>query len=60
MPFELTNAAQTSQQFIGQVVGGLTEVYAHIDDIPVASATVANLRQLFLKLQEHGITIKVE
>ncbi|CAH8602890.1 unnamed protein product [Schistosoma mattheei] len=64
MPFGLTNAAQTFQRFIDQVVRGLTGVHAYIDDILVASATreehLQHLRQLFTKLQEHGVTINVE
>ncbi|CAH8553506.1 unnamed protein product [Schistosoma rodhaini] len=64
MPFGLTNAAQTFQRFIDQVVRGLTGVYAYIDDILVASATVEehlqHLRQLFTRLQEYGVTINVE
>lgn len=40
MPFGLTNASQTLQRFIGQVIRGLPGVYAYIDDLLVASATM--------------------
>ncbi|BHF80936.1 Splicing factor 3B subunit 2 [Sparganum proliferum] len=37
MPFGLRNAAQTFQRFIDHVLRGLPFVYAHIDDLLVAS-----------------------
>ncbi|CAH8610157.1 unnamed protein product [Schistosoma curassoni] len=64
MPFGLTNAAQTFQRFIDQVIRGLPGVYAYIDDLLVASTTkdehIQQLRQLFMRLREHGISINIE
>ncbi|CAH8566999.1 unnamed protein product [Schistosoma bovis] len=64
MPFGLTNAAQTFQRFIDQVIRGLPGVYAYIDDLLVASTTkdehIQQLRQLFIRLREHGISINIE
>ncbi|CAH8647502.1 unnamed protein product, partial [Schistosoma rodhaini] len=64
MPFGLTNAAQTFQRFIDQVIRGLPGVYAYIDDLLVASSTmdehIQQLRQLFARLRDHGISINIE
>lgn len=64
MPFGLKNAAQTFQRFIDTVLRGLPFAFAYIDDILVASATedqhVDHLRQVFHRLQEHGIVINVQ
>ena len=61
MPFGLRNAAQTFQRFIDDTTRGLSNVYPYIDDILVASSTVEehvdHLRQLFQRLQQHGLTV---
>lgn len=45
MPFSLSNAAQTFQRFINEVLHGLDFCYAYIDDILVASTFEEELRQ---------------
>lgn len=67
MPFGLTNAAQTLQRFSDQAIRCIPGVYAQIDDLPVASDTIdehlqhlQQLRQLFMRLWEHDISINVE
>ena len=61
MPFGLCNAAQTFQRFIDQALRGLEGVYTYIDDILVASPSLSvhhdHLRALFIRLQEHNITV---
>ncbi|CAH8625724.1 unnamed protein product [Heterobilharzia americana] len=61
MAFGLTDAAQTFQRFIDQVLHGLPFVSAYIDDLIVASASetehLQHLRTLFERLREYGITI---
>ena len=61
MPFGLRNAAQTFQRFIDQVLHGLSCSYAYLDDILIASKDkdehLIHLRQVFQRLQEHGIQI---
>ena len=39
MPFGLRNSAQSFQRFIDQVLHGVTNTYAYIDDVLIASAT---------------------
>ena len=62
LPFGLTNAAQTFQRFIDQVLHGLPFTYAYIDDILVASKSPEehqhHLEILFKRLVEYGIVIK--
>ena len=64
MPFGLRNAAATFQRFVDGVVEGLKNVYVFVDDILVASQTeeehVADLRNLFRRLDEHGLRLAVE
>ena len=61
MPFGLRNAAQTFQRFMDEVTRGLNFVFVYIDDILVASKNEVehrqHLRQLFERLDHHGITI---
>lgn len=61
MNFGLRNAAQTFQRFMDRVVRGLEFVVVYIDDILVASPDhehhQRHLRQLFTRLQEHGLKI---
>ena len=64
MPFGLRNAAQTFQRFIDQVLRSLPFCYAYLDDILVASPTPEHhrehLRQIFSRLQDHGLRINPE
>ena len=61
MPFGLRNAAQTFQRFMDEVMHGLTFCYTYIDDILVASTSpeehLQHLRQVFARLEEHGLVI---
>jgi len=61
MSFGLRNAAQTFQRFIDEVLHGLTQCYAYIDDILVASESEEehekHLKQLFTRLKEYSVRI---
>jgi len=61
MSFGLRNAAQTFQRFIDEVLHGLTQCYAYIDNILVASENEEkyerHLEQLFNRLKEYGVKI---
>ena len=63
MPFGLKNAGQAFQRFIDTVCQGLDFVFVYVDDILVASKDAEeherHLRQLFQRLQEHGLVINV-
>ena len=62
MPFGLKNAAQAFQRLMDTVCCGLDAVFVYVD-ILVASRDAAehtvHLRQLFQRLQEHGLVINV-
>lgn len=62
MPYGLKNAAQTFQRFMDEVTRGLPFIFVYLDDILVASRTPAeheeHLRQLFQRLDEHGLVLK--
>lgn len=61
MPFGLRNAAQTMQRFIDEVLRGLPNVYAYIDDILIASPSLAEHEQhvcaVLQRLQTYGVVI---
>jgi len=61
MSFGLRNAAQTFQRFIDEVLHGLTQCYAYIDDILAASENEEqhekHLEQLFTRLKKYGMRI---
>ena len=61
MPFGLRNSAQSFQRFIDQVLHGVTNTYAYIDDVLIASATPEehqeHLRTVLQRFTEHGIVI---
>ncbi len=63
MPFGFKNAAQAFQKFMDTVCQGLDFVFVYVDDILVASKDAEeherHLRQLFHRLQEHGLVINV-
>ena len=62
--FRITKAAQTFQRFNDQIIRGLPGLFVYIDDLPAASSIIAEhlqqLRQLFMQLRKHGISINVE
>ncbi|BHF67008.1 hypothetical protein SprV_0301003100 [Sparganum proliferum] len=64
MPFGLRNAAQSFQRFIDDILRGLSFTYVYIDDILVASSSAeehaSHLRQIFDRLQQHGLQLNVE
>ena len=61
MPFGLRNAANTFQRFIDEVTRGFDFVYAYIDDLLIASASVdeheQHLRALFDRHARYGVVI---
>ena len=63
-PFGLRNSAQTFQQFIDDVLRGLPNCFAYIDDLLIASPDPAthhsDLERVFTRLRDYGIQINVE
>jgi transposase InsO family protein len=63
MPFGLKNAAQAFQRLMDTALRGLTFVFVYLDDILIFSKSEeehkAHLRQLFARLQEHGLIISL-
>ena len=63
MPFGLKNSAQAFQRFMDTVSRGLKCTFTYIDDILVFSRSAAEhkgrLRQVFERLQEHGLVINL-
>src|SRR5215469_13214645 len=63
-PYDLTNAPQTFQRFIDSVLRGLEFCFAYLDDILIASSSpgqhLEHLRQVCLRLHEHGIRVNLE
>ncbi len=63
-PFGLKNAGQTFQRFMDEVFAGLPFVFICLDDILVASRTLAehrrHLKEVFSRLQKHGLVINRE
>uniref|UniRef100_A0A5S6QNP3 RNA-directed DNA polymerase n=1 Tax=Trichuris muris TaxID=70415 RepID=A0A5S6QNP3_TRIMR len=61
MPFGLRNAALTFQRFIDQVLRGIEDCFAYVDDILIASSSesehVALLRKLLARLASFGIKV---
>uniref|UniRef100_A0A5S6QHD9 RNA-directed DNA polymerase n=1 Tax=Trichuris muris TaxID=70415 RepID=A0A5S6QHD9_TRIMR len=64
MPFGLRNAAQTFQRFIDQVLRGLDNCFAYVDDILLASRSESEhlelLRKLFDRLATFGLKVNPE
>jgi cleavage and polyadenylation specificity factor subunit 1 len=64
MPFGLKNAAQSFQRLMDSVLQDLDFLFMHLDDILVASKNPKDHKQhldnLFDRLQEHGLVIKLE
>ena len=63
MPFGLKNAAQAFQCLMDTACRGLSFVFVYLDDILIFSQSQeeheAHLRQLFGRLQEHGLVISL-
>ena len=63
MPFGLCNAAQTFQNFMDEVLHGLTFMYSYIHDLLIASSSpeehLQHLRLVLEQLDKHGILINV-
>ena len=63
MPFGLRNAAQSFQRFIDEVIRGLPNVYAYIDDLLIASSDrkehEKHIRMLFDRLQKYGVVVNL-
>lgn len=63
MPFGLTNTGQAFQCLIDKVSRDLNSVFVYLDDILAANRSrqehPAHLRQLFQRLNEHGLTINI-
>ena len=63
MPFGLKNAAQAFQRLMDTVCRGPSFVFVYLDDILIFSRSQeehrAHLRQLFGRLQEHGLVISL-
>lgn len=61
MPFGLKGAAQTFQHLMDSVLRDMPFLFVYLDDILVASTSdeehMAHLRQLFVRLSEHGLII---
>lgn len=61
MPFGLSNAGQTFQRFIHEVLHGLHFAFAYLDDILIASESeeehYAHVEQVCERLAEYGIRI---
>jgi hypothetical protein len=64
MPFGLMNAGATFQRKIDRATADLEAVFRYLDDLEVASKNkqehARHLRELFLRLREHGLVINLE
>jgi hypothetical protein len=64
MPFGLMKAGATFQQKIDHATANLDAVFSYLDDLEVASKKkqehARHLRELFLRLREHGLVINLE
>ncbi len=64
MPFGLMNAGATFQWKIDRATADLEAVFGYLDDLEVASRSkqehARHLRELFLRLREHGLVINLE
>ncbi|KFD66916.1 hypothetical protein M514_20782 [Trichuris suis] len=61
MPFGLRNAAQTFQRLLDQILRGLDNCFAYVDDILVASSSETEhfrlLEKVFARLADYGIKV---
>ncbi|KFD60049.1 hypothetical protein M514_27768 [Trichuris suis] len=61
MPFGLRNAAQTFQRLLDQILRGLDNCFAYVDDILVASSSETEhfrlFEEVFARLADYGIKV---
>lgn len=64
LPFGLSNATQTFQRFMDEVLRGLTFAYAYLDDILIASKDEnehwQHIREVLERLRTYGVTLNVD
>ena len=64
MPLGLKNVGQTFQRFMDNILAGILNLFIYLDDILVASPTVAeqkvDLRREMDRLSQHGLVINKE
>lgn len=64
MPFGLSNAAQSFQRFINEVLYGFDFTFAYLDDILIASSSEdehqAHLENVLKRLSDYGICVNLE
>ena len=64
LPFGLSNATQTFQRFMDEVLRGLDFAYSYLDDILIASRNeeehLAHIREVLSRLQDYGLTLNVD
>ena len=64
MPFELKNTGQTFQRFMDDILAGIPQLFIYLDDVLVASPTVAehkkDLQRVMERLRQHRLVINKE
>ena len=64
MPFGLSNAGQSFQHFMDQVLTGIPHVFVYMDDMLVASRNEVehqeDLRKVLQQLEAHGLVLNKE
>ena len=64
LPFGLSNATQSFQRFMDEVLRGISFAYSYLDDILIASRTEAehgaHIREVLSRLQKYGVTLNVD
>ena len=64
LPFGLSNATQSFQRFMDEVLRGLSFAYCYLDDILIASRNEtehgAHIREVLSRLQSYGVTLNVD
>ena len=64
MPFGLKNVGQTFQRFMDDILDGIPHMFIYLDDVLVASPTVAehkkDLQRVMERLRQHGLVINDE
>ena len=52
MPFELKNTGQTFQRFMDDILAGIPQLFIYLDDVLVASPTVAEHKKDLQRVME--------